>query len=196
MSHHVGKELDLPIVSFAEEVDMDTWLLAHPQARGIWVRFPKKGAGWQAINKQQALDVALCHGWIDGQALPGGEDSFLMRFTPRRPRSNWSKINCARAEALMAQGRFRSAGTTQVTTAKADGRWDAAYESPSRMAAPAELEDAFSHDPEAAAAFRSLSKSVQYSLLLNIVTKKRMATRLRKIDELMTKLRLVRSSAR
>lgn len=178
----------LPILSFVEENDLNRWFLAHPGAVGIWIRFPKKGASWAAISKQQALDVALCHGWIDGQAAPGDDDSFLMRFTPRRPRSNWSKINCARAEVLIAQGRLHATGLAQVKAAKADGRWDAAYASPRTMVPPPELEEVFRRHPIAAEAFRALSKSQQYSLLLDIVTKKRPETRQRKITALLTSL--------
>jgi len=178
----------LPILSFAEELDLNQWFLAHLDAKGIWIRFPKKGANWGAINKQQALDVALCHGWIDGQAAPGNDESFLMRFTPRRQRSNWSKINCARAEVLIAQGRFYASGLSQVAAAKADGRWEAAYASPRTMVPPPELEEAFRRYPIAAEAFRALSKSKQHTVLLGIVTKKRPETRQRKIGELLTAL--------
>lgn len=183
----------LPIQSFDEELSLNQWLLAHLDAKGIWIRFPKKGASWSAINKQQALDVALCHGWIDGQAAKDDKESFLMRFTPRRPRSNWSKINCARAEVLIAQGRFHATGLAQVIAAKADGRWEAAYASPRTIAPPPELKEVFLHHPGAGEAFGALPKSKQYTVLLDIVTKKRLETRKRKIGQLLAELCQVRN---
>lgn len=175
---------ELAVMSMADAASFADWLAAHPDAPGIWLRFPKKGAAWRGIDKHQALDVALCYGWIDGQAAKGDDDSFLMRFTPRRPRSMWSQINCARAEALMTQGCMRAAGFAQIAAAKTDGRWDAAYPSPSTLVIPWEVAVAFLACPAAAKHFHGLPKAQRYMLLLAIVTKKKPETRVRKANEL------------
>jgi uncharacterized protein YdeI (YjbR/CyaY-like superfamily) len=178
----------LPVMAMADEAAFADWLAAHPDAPGIWLRFPKKGAAWHGIDKHQALDVALCHGWIDGQAAKGDADSFLMRYTPRRARSMWSQINCARAESLMVQGRMRAAGLAQMTAAKTDGRWDAAYPSPSTLIMPCEVSLAFAGCPAAAAHFHALPKAQRYALLLAIITMKKPETRVRKAGELVARL--------
>jgi uncharacterized protein YdeI (YjbR/CyaY-like superfamily) len=104
----------LPVLAFSHETAFERWLLAHPDAPGLWIKFAKKRKGLVSVTKHQALDVALCYGWIDGQAARYDEAYFLMRFTPRRPRSGWSQINCARAETLIAEGRMRPAGLAQI----------------------------------------------------------------------------------
>jgi uncharacterized protein YdeI (YjbR/CyaY-like superfamily) len=177
-----------PVMSMANEVAFVDWLAAHPDAPGIWLRFPKKGASWSGIDKHQALDVALCHGWIDGQAAKGDDDSFLMRFTPRRQRSMGSQINCARAESLIAQGRMGAAGFAQIASARADGRWDMAYPSPSTLALPHEVSMAFNSQPAAAARFHALPKAQRYALVLAIVIRKKPETRARKAIELVERL--------
>lgn len=132
--------------------------------------------------------MALCHGWIDGQAAREDHDSFLMRFTPRRPRSMWSQINCARAASLIAQGRMHAAGFAQIATAREDGRWDAAYPSPSTIVMPSEVALAFEHQPVAAARFHALPKTQRYLLLLAIISSKKPETRARKSIELVDRL--------
>lgn len=181
MASHIHQTRpELPVMSMANEAAFADWLAAHADAAGIWLRFPKKGAAWSGIDKHQALDVALCYGWIDGQAAKGDADSYLMRFTPRRPRSIWSQINCARVEALLSQGRMCAAGLAQVAAAKSDGRWDAAYPSPATMMMPVEVSAAFQDFPAAATRFQALPKSQRYLMLLAIVTKKKPETRARK----------------
>lgn len=178
----------LPVMSMADEAAFADWLAAHLDAPGVWLRFLKKGAAGTSIDKHQALDVALCHGWIDGQAAKGDENSFLMRFTPRRPGSMWSQINCARAETLIAQGRMRAAGYAQIAAAKADGRWQAAYPSPSTLVMPPEVFVAFENQPAAAARFDALPKAQRYTLLLAIITRKKPETRERKARELVARM--------
>ena len=163
-------------------------MLAHPDAPGLWIKFAKKGKGLVSVTKQQALDVALCYGWIDGQAARYDEAYFLMRFTPRRPRSGWSQVNCARAKTLIAVGRMRPAGLAQIHAAKTDGRWEAAYPPPSKAAVPDDLQEALAANPKAAASFQSLSKSRRYMMLHGIATVRRADTRARKIGELITTL--------
>jgi uncharacterized protein YdeI (YjbR/CyaY-like superfamily) len=178
----------LPVLAFSHETAFERWLLAHPDAPGLWMKFAKKGKGLVSVTKQQALDVALCYGWIDGQAARYDEAYFLMRFTPRRPRSGWSQVNCARAETLIAEGRMRPAGLAQIHAAKTDGRWEAAYPPPSKAVVPHDLQAALAANPKAAASFQSLSKSRRYMMLHGIATVRRADTRARKIEELITTL--------
>jgi uncharacterized protein YdeI (YjbR/CyaY-like superfamily) len=178
----------LPVLAFSHETAFERWLRAHRDATGLWIKFAKKGKGSVSVTKQQALDVALCYGWIDGLAASYDEAYFLMRFTPRRPRSGWSQVNCARAETLIAEGRMRPAGLAQIHAAKSDGRWEAAYPPPSKAAVPDDLQEALAANPKAAASFQSLSKSRRYMMLHGIATVRRADTRARKIGELITML--------
>ncbi|AXV82266.1 YdeI/OmpD-associated family protein [Ralstonia pseudosolanacearum] len=178
----------LPVLGFVNAWVFEQWLLAQPDAPGVWIKLAKKGSGLASITRQQAVDVALCHGWIDGQGASYDEHYFLLRFTPRRPRSIWSQVNRARVEALIADGHMRPAGLAQIEAAKADGRWDAAYPPQSQALTPNDLQAALATCPEAAAAFDALSRSKRYALLNAIVTVKRAETRARKITELIARL--------
>jgi uncharacterized protein YdeI (YjbR/CyaY-like superfamily) len=116
---------ELPVVPFATQAEWHAWLDEHPDADGILVKLAKKGSGIPSITYAEAVEVALCHGWIDGQMRRLDEQYHLQKFTPRRSRSNWSKLNRAKAEALIASGKMRPGGLREVERAKADGRWDA-----------------------------------------------------------------------
>jgi len=121
-----------PEIAFESLEAWETWLTHHATtATSVWIRIAKKASGIPTVTYAQAVDGALCHGWIDGQRRAFDDVWFLQRFTPRRPRSNWSKVNCAKVERLIEQGRMRPAGLRQVERARADGRWDAAYDPPS-----------------------------------------------------------------
>jgi uncharacterized protein YdeI (YjbR/CyaY-like superfamily) len=123
----VGADDDLPKIPFSSASDWDTWLEAnHEASEGVWVKIGKKGAGIESVRYPEVLESALCFGWIDGQRVALDESYFLQRFTPRRPRSRWSRINREKAERLIAEGRMRPAGLAEVERAKADGRWEAA----------------------------------------------------------------------
>jgi uncharacterized protein YdeI (YjbR/CyaY-like superfamily) len=115
---------ELPIVPFATKADWQAWLEQHPDADGVWVKLAKKCSGIATVTYAEAVEVALCYGWIDGQARGLDEQYHLQRFTPRRARSNWSKLNRARAEALIQSGAMRPSGLREVERAKADGRWE------------------------------------------------------------------------
>src|SRR5689334_19538311 len=129
-------------LSFADAAAWERWLRRHhAESDGIWMRIAKKGADEATVSYPEALEVALCHGWIDGQKK-GGDPYWLQRFTPRRARSIWSKVNRAKAEALIAQGRMQPAGLKEVQRAKADGRWDDAYDSPGAAIIPPDLQAA------------------------------------------------------
>jgi uncharacterized protein YdeI (YjbR/CyaY-like superfamily) len=116
-------------LSFASQTDWEAWLDEnHASVGGLWMKIAKKGSGLESVTAPEALEIALCYGWIDGQRKALDERHFLQRYTPRRPRSNWSRINRRKAEELICTGRMRPAGLAEIKRAKADGRWDRAYE--------------------------------------------------------------------
>ena len=131
---------ELPIEHFMDAAAWEHWLEQHPESTGVWLKIAKKDSGVASVSYSEALDVALCHGWIDGQKKGCDAQCFLQRFTPRRARSTWSKINVARIESLLAAGRMRPAGLREVEAARADGRWDAAYVGARWMEVPRELD--------------------------------------------------------
>ncbi len=170
-----------PVVAFETEDAFADWLTHHQESSGLWLKLGKKTAAAQTISYQQALDVALCHGWIDGQKRSLDDEYWLQRFTPRRSRSRWSKINCTKAEALIAAGRMQAAGLREVEAAKADGRWDAAYAGQANAVVPEDLKAALDADPVAAAFFESLDRGNRYAILYRVHDAKRPETRERRI---------------
>jgi uncharacterized protein YdeI (YjbR/CyaY-like superfamily) len=163
---------------------MEAWLDEHGAcSNGIWVKFAKKGSGIRSVVYAEALDVALCHGWIDGQAKPIDEDHYLQRFTPRRARSKWSKRNRGKAEELIANGRMRPAGLAEVERARADGRWDAAYDSAATATLPDDFRRALAERPGALEFFESLGSTKRYPFLYRIADAKRPETRAKRIAE-------------
>lgn len=167
----------LPVIEFPGADDWQRWLESNPDAPGVWLRIAKKGAGIATVTYDEALDVALCLGWIDG--LKRGEDEryFLQRFTPRRPRSLWSKRNVARVEALIAAGRMQPAGLREVQAAQADGRWQAAYAGASAKEIPPELAEALAANPNARAVFDRLDSANRYAFCWRVQTGRRAATK-------------------
>jgi uncharacterized protein YdeI (YjbR/CyaY-like superfamily) len=181
---------DLPVVTFETADEFERWLeREHTSSRGVWVRFAKKGSGLQSVTYEQAVLVALCFGWIDGQARSEGDASWLQRFTPRRRKSVWSQINRRRVDELIAQGRMRPAGLAAIETAKADGRWDAAYAPPSTAAVPPDLAEALRAEPDAEAAFAGLDSQNRYSILHRIATARRPETRAARIGKFVQMLK-------
>ena len=147
----------LPVMTFESTDAWDAWLAAHHDSSpGLWLKIAKKGSAGRSISYSEALDVALCHGWIDGQKGRHDDDYWLQRFTPRKPGSNWSKVNTERAAALIACGRMRPAGLGEVERAQADGRWERAYQSQSRITVPEDLADALAANPRAREFFDTL----------------------------------------
>ncbi|MBV9713702.1 MAG: hypothetical protein JO011_22620, partial [Ktedonobacteraceae bacterium] len=131
---------ELPIISFETQQDWETWLKEHhTEAKGIWLKFAKKEANVTSISYAQALESALCYGWIDGQKASFDAQYWLQKFTPRRSRSIWSKVNCDKVATLIAEGRMQPEGLRQVELAKADGRWNSAYEGQSKISVPDDL---------------------------------------------------------
>lgn len=166
------------------EQDWERWLEAHhAESEGVWLKFAKKGTAASSVTYAEALTVALCFGWIDSQSKRLDDDFYVQRFTPRRARSNWSKINCARALELIEQGRMRPAGLREVQAAQADGRWEAAYDPPSTATVPDDLQAALDQNPAAQAFFAQLDSRNRYAILHRIQTVKRPETRQKRIAE-------------
>lgn len=172
----------LPILAFVDSEALDRWLEMRPAGSpGLWIKFAKKGSDVPTITKAEAIDAALCHGWIDGQLQTYDDHHWLVRFTPRKPRSKWSKLNCTRAVQLVEAGRMRARGLAQIEAAKADGRWEAAYSPASTATVPTDLQTALDKNPGAAAFFATLTGANRYAILYRIGTVKRPETRARKI---------------
>jgi uncharacterized protein YdeI (YjbR/CyaY-like superfamily) len=172
-------------LAFATPEDFAAWIEARGETPdGMWMRIPKAGSGLEGIGYAEALQVALAHGWIDSQKRKGDEPGvWLQRFTPRRPRSIWSKVNCDHVERLIAEGRMTPRGLAEVERARADGRWDAAYSSQSRAAVPDDLAAALDATPGAREFFDSLDSVNRYAVLHRIATVKKAETRARKIEQ-------------
>ena len=172
----------LPIIAFNDLAALERWLEAQPaNSPGLWIKLAKAGSGIASVTKAEAIDAALCHGWIDGQ-LDKYDDSFwLVRFTPRKARSKWSQVNRARAEELIEEGRMRPQGMAQIEAARADGRWDVAYAPASKAQVPPDFQAALDQSPEAAAFFATLTGANRYAILYRIETAKKPETRARKI---------------
>ena len=178
-----GRMADLlPLLSFPDAPAWDAWLSEHHAgAPGAWLKIARKGALEPTVSYADALTVALCHGWIDGQKGRLDEDYWRQRFTPRRPGSKWSKINADKATALIEAGLMRPAGLREVEAARADGRWDSAYASQSTAAVPDDLAQALAADERAGAFFATLDRANRYAILYRIADAKRPETRARRI---------------
>jgi uncharacterized protein YdeI (YjbR/CyaY-like superfamily) len=181
---------ELPALTVADGAAWRAWLEEHHgEGSGVWLTLAKKGAAEPTIlTYDQALEEALCHGWIDGQIRGGDESSYRQRFTPRGPRSGWSKRNVAIAERLIAEGRMQASGLAAVERAKADGRWDAAYAGPASIEVPADLAAALDARPVAREMFHSLNGRNRYAVLYRIETAKRAETRSRRIEQFVAML--------
>jgi uncharacterized protein YdeI (YjbR/CyaY-like superfamily) len=175
---------DLPVHAFASQAEFEAWLEAeHETAPGLWVRIAKKASGIPTVSPAEAIESCLCFGWIDGKRIAHDEATFLQRYTPRRSRSKWSKINRDTALRLIDEGRMRPRGLAEMRRAQEDGRWDAAYDSPRTMEVPADLRAALGADPKAAEAFAGLSGTNRYAILFRIHDAKRAETRERRIRQ-------------
>ena len=173
-----------PILAFASQADWEEWLEAeHAESDGVWVKFAKKGSGVPTVVYAEALEVALCYGWIDSQVASLDERFYLQRFTPRRGRSKWSQINRKKVEELAKNGRMKPAGLEQVELAKADGRWDAAYAPPTSLEVPDDLRKALDAKPKAAEFFATLNKSNRFAIVYQVEDAKKPETRVRRIEK-------------
>ena len=179
----------LPIIGFENAAAFDAWLAAEPRtSKGVWLKLAKKGAAVASLSKADAIDAALCHGWIDGQLDKYDDVSWLVRFTPRKRASKWSEINRTRASELIEAGAMRSAGLAEVEAAKADGRWDAAYAPASTAQVPPDLQAALDAAPLAAAFFATLKGANRYAILYRIGTAKKPETRAKRITDFVVML--------
>jgi uncharacterized protein YdeI (YjbR/CyaY-like superfamily) len=175
---------DVPQLAFASADELAAWLGDHHgDQSGIWLKLAKKGSGIDSVTYDEALDEAIAWGWIDGQRRSLDAEFHLVRFTPRRVRSVWSRRNVGKADALIAAGRMQPPGQREVDAAKADGRWDSAYEGRAGMQVPPELATALAQSPRAAEAFAAQSGQNRYAMCYRISTAKRADTRERKAAE-------------
>jgi uncharacterized protein YdeI (YjbR/CyaY-like superfamily) len=174
----------VPIIGFEDTAAFGAWLAAEPRtSKGLWLKLAKKGAAATSLSKAEAIDAALCHGWIDGQLDKYDEKSWLVRFTPRKRASKWSEVNRTRAVELIKQGRMQSTGLAEVEAAKADGRWDAAYAPASTAQVPPDLQAALDASPRAAEFFATLKGANRYAILYRVSTAKRSETRAKRIAD-------------
>ncbi|MFN2570934.1 MAG: YdeI family protein [Gemmatimonadales bacterium] len=176
-------------IAFASRAALDAWLAKHhATSEGVWLKLAKKSARVPSVSYAEAVAVALCWGWIDGQKQALDDDWWLQKLTPRSARSPWSKINCDKATALIADGKMRAAGLAEVERAKRDGRWDAAYDSPSNSKVPDDLRAALADNARAAAFFATIDATNRYAILWRIQTAKKPETRARRVAELVALL--------
>jgi uncharacterized protein YdeI (YjbR/CyaY-like superfamily) len=186
----VEQRAGLPIIAFADAAAFDAWLAAEPRSsKGLWLKLAKKGSGIASLSKAEAIDAALCHGWIDGQLDTYDEKSWLVRFTPRKRASKWSQVNRTRATELSASGHMHPAGLAEIEAARADGRWDAAYAPASKAEVPPDLQASLDASPTAAAFFATLKGANRYAILYRIGTAKKPETRARRIAEFVAMLK-------
>jgi uncharacterized protein YdeI (YjbR/CyaY-like superfamily) len=179
-----------PVIAFATQAEFELWLAEnHEDPGGLWIKMARKASGIQSITHLEALDVALCYGWIDGLRRSHDEHYFVQKFTPRRPRSKWSQINRDKVLKLIEEGRMQPPGFAQIEAAKDDGRWEAAYPAQSQMTVPDDLQAQFDADPQAKAFFDSLDSRSRYAILFRIHDAKRPETRARRIEQFVDMLK-------
>ena len=179
---------DLPVKAFRNAAAFDKWLSRHAADSGAWLKIAKKGTGAVTVSFDQALEVALCHGWIDGLRRGLDDVFFLQRFTPRKPRSLWSKINVARVERLAAEGRIHPAGLREIEAAKADGRWQAAYDGSANMEVPPKLAAALAKNRKARAFFETLDRTNRYAFCWRVHTAVKPETRRARVEKFIAML--------
>lgn len=179
----------LPTLLFANADEFEAWLEDHhPESDGVWLQIAKKGAPEPSVTYAEAVELALCFGWIDGQRRALDATHFLQRFTPRRPRGRWSKINREKAEALIAEERVRPAGMAEIEAARADGRWEAAYEGQRTAKVPADLQRELDANPAAAGFFAELDGANRYAIIYRLDEAKKPETRERRLRKFVAML--------
>jgi len=180
---------DLPVIAFGSQQAFEVWLTSQPvDCRGLWLKIAKKSSGIASITRVEAVDSALCHGWIDGQLDSFDSKYWLIRFTPRQSTSKWSEINRARAQELVALGRMRPAGVKEIERAKKDGRWDAAYAAQSTAQVPDDLAGALAKSKKAKAFFEMLDSKNRFSILYRVHAAKKSETRAARIEKFVAML--------
>jgi uncharacterized protein YdeI (YjbR/CyaY-like superfamily) len=178
------KPKEMPVISFESKKKWAQWLAKqHDKSAGLWLKLAKKDSGISSVTYEEALDVALCFGWIDGQKKGFDDKYWLQKFTPRGAKSIWSRINTEKAERLIASGEMKPAGLKAIETAKQDGRWDAAYASQKNISIPEDFQAALDKNKKAKAFFATLKSAERYSFLFRIETAKKAETRARRIQQ-------------
>jgi uncharacterized protein YdeI (YjbR/CyaY-like superfamily) len=179
----------IEIVAFPDAAAWDAWLAANwERQEGVWIRMAKKASGIPSVTHAEAIEVALCWGWIDGQRRGLDATWFLQKFTPRRKRSLWSRVNVGKVEALIAAGRMRPPGLAEVEAARADGRWEAAYASARTAEVPDDLQAALASRPKARAFFDTLTGANRYAVLWRLMTAKTERTRAARLEKIVAML--------
>ena len=185
----MGADDGLPTVFFASPAEWEEWLEQnHESAGGVWIKMAKKASGIESIRHDEAVDVALCFGWIDGRREALDDTHFLQRFTPRRPRGRWSRINRDKVERMTAEGRMRPAGVAEVERARADGRWDAAHEGQRASKVPEDLQRELEARPRAKQFFDGLDSQSRYAFVYRLGDAKRPETRARRLEKFVAML--------
>jgi uncharacterized protein YdeI (YjbR/CyaY-like superfamily) len=185
----MGVDDGLPTLPFASAAAWHGWLEdSHADSDGVWIKIAKKDSGIESVRYPEVLEIALCFGWIDGRREAHDERYFLQRFTPRRPRSRWSRINRETAERLIAAASMRPAGLAEVERARADGRWDAAYDGQRSITVPEDLSRELDARPQAKAFFEQLSSQNRYAILYRLHDAKRAETRARRLAKFVAML--------
>jgi uncharacterized protein YdeI (YjbR/CyaY-like superfamily) len=180
---------DLPVLLFADQGELEAWLDENgDDGNGFWLKIAKKGSGVESVDYAEGLEVAICFGWIDSQKRSFDDKHFLQRFTPRRPRGRWSRINREKATALIESGRMRLAGLAEVEAAKADGRWEAAYAGQRTAAVPADLQAELDRNEAAREFFAGLSGTNRYAIVYRLEEAKKAETRERRLRKFVTML--------
>ena len=175
---------ELQVTLFEDQKAWEKWLAKHfDTSAGLRLRIGKKGSSTRSVNYREALDVALCFGWIDGQKQKYDEESWLQKFTPRGPRSIWSKINRTKALGLIESGRMQASGLASIARAKANGQWESAYDSHSTATVPEDFEASLNANPKAKKFFATLNSQNRYAILWRIQTAKKAETRKKRIDQ-------------
>jgi uncharacterized protein YdeI (YjbR/CyaY-like superfamily) len=175
---------ELPVKLFKDQKSWSDWLDEHyDRSSGLWLRLAKKASDIQSVSYAEALEAALCYGWIDGQKKTFDESSWLQKFTPRGDRSLWSKVNREKAEVLIRGGRMKPAGLAAIERAKGNGRWEAAYDSPGKATVPSDFQAELDRNPEAKEFFGTLNGANRYAILWRIQTVKKAETRARRIRQ-------------
>jgi uncharacterized protein YdeI (YjbR/CyaY-like superfamily) len=187
----VADDLDgVEVIAFRDAEAWESWLAAnHERQAGVWLKLAKKRSGIPSVTDDEVVDIGLCYGWVSGQRRALDDRYYLQKYVPRRPRSMWSKVNVEKVEALLAAGRMREPGMAEVQAAKADGRWDAAYESQRNAAVPSDVVAALEGDRAARDAFDALDRTRQYRLWLPVVQARTPATRAARLEKLLLTLK-------
>lgn len=180
---------DLAVIAFESQEAWDAWLAGHfDTSKGLWLKLAKKTSGIASVSQQEAIETALCYGWIDGQLDKFDKDYWLIRFTPRTPTSKWSEVNRTKATELIEQGRMKAAGLKEIERAKADGRWDAAYAPQSKASIPRDLQIALDANKRAKRLFGELDSRNRYAILHRIHDAKKAETRASRIEKYVSML--------